>query len=192
MIFKALAEVLSATAAAAEEAAAVAAVVAATSATDVEAAAGEKDSASKTAHMVASSTMLKAKRLKPLLGCLSATIKADEGKGSLSGLKTEARAMRAALEKVGEASASLAMQLLCGDVAGELDVIEAASTGGDNDADEKGVEHKKKKKKKRGDDAGDDDDKASPKPKRKAKTVTDEGEVKGKTSSKKKRRESKG
>lgn len=193
-IFKALADVLSTTAAAA---AAVAATTGAASATDVKDAT-EKGTAPKTAtKTTASSTMLKAKRLKPLLGCLSATIKADEGVGSLSGLKTEARAIRAALEKVGEASASLPMQLLCGDVASELDVVDEGPTG-DSGVDENGVEHRKKKKKR--------EDKASPKPKRKATSVDspavsgsgaadggDEGEGKGKkTSSKKKRRDSKG
>lgn len=198
-IFKALADVLSTTAAAAAEAAAVTAATGAASATDVKDAT-EKDTTSKTASQTtASSTMLKAKRLKPLLGCLSATIKADEGVGSLSGLKTEARAIRAALEKVGEASASLPMQLLCGDVASELDVVDEGPTG-DSGVDENGVEHRKKKKKR--------EDKASPKPKRKATSVDspavsvsgaadgeDEGEGEGKekkTSSKKKRRESKG
>ncbi|CAM9621337.1 unnamed protein product [Scytosiphon promiscuus] len=116
----------------------------------------------------ASSTMLKAKRLKPLLACLSTTLSSvaaaaadddDESGvggntvGSLSGLGSEAKKLKAALEAVGEASASLAMQLQCGQVAQELDEAFAGMGGADDamdaDGDDVGEQQSSKKKKKK-------------------------------------------
>lgn len=84
------------------------------------------------ATTTASSSMLKSKRLKPLLGCLSSTVKAferEKGPGLLTtaGMREDAAVLRAALAAVGEASASLNMQLLCDQVAGELDIIDGKS-----------------------------------------------------------------
>lgn len=105
---------------------------------------GEKDtedsareSSKTTPNPTATSTpMLKAKRLKPLLGCLSASIKViaedsaeNDSESLLPTLYREATALRGALLAIGEASASLHMQRLCESVAGELDVL----GGGDGD-----------------------------------------------------------
>ena len=95
-----------------------------------------KKKANNAASSSSSLTMLKAKRLKPLLACLTHTIQADEGMDSLAGLTSEAQVLRTALEAVGEASASLPMQLLCGEVARGLDVFGAVEE-----------EHGQKKKK---------------------------------------------
>lgn len=122
-IFKALGDVMSI---AAKEAAASAAAAAATEKGDT-AVTGDKKPAK--ANAASSSAMLKAKRLKPILGCLSATISADKGIGALSALASEARSLKASLAAVGEASASLAMQRQCGQVAEALDAIAAAAGG---------------------------------------------------------------
>lgn len=72
-----------------------------------------------------SSNMLKAKRLKPLLGCLSATVSADseDGGGALKGMVPEVRDVKHALKAAGEACASLPMQLLCNRAVEELDRV---------------------------------------------------------------------
>ena len=218
-IVKAVGDVLSSTAAeaASSSAAAAASATAATAATaDAGASNGEKKAAPKAPANVASSTMLKAKRMKPLLACLSAAIGTADGGGDGSALfsgpkaaaASEARALRAALEAVGEASASLAMQLQCGQVAQELDAV--APAGAEQAAAAAEEDDKKKKKKKRKAEDGE----ASPKtPKRKAAQVDgpatpagagdaaaaaegEDAEAAGKSSSsskkkKKKRRESK-
>lgn len=188
-IFKALGDVFAS--AAAEAATASAATDAGEKSAEADAPPAEKGAAkttnaSKSKLNTASSTMLKAKRLKPLLGCLSATISADEGVGSLNALSAEARSLRVALNVVGDASASLAMQLLCGEVANELDAI---ATTAEEDVDMK-TEGKVKKIK----------SKSSPKTKRKVDDVgsplavaSEAGLEKVRSSSKKtkRRRESK-
>lgn len=95
----------------------------------------------KNANPPALPPMMKAKRLKPLLACLSVSIKAladgaPRGDGSkvLSGLLSEASALRSALSAVGDASASLPMQLLCESVADELDAIDVGVVEGDEAA----------------------------------------------------------
>lgn len=162
-IFKALADVLSNTAANAEAtsgAPSLADAAAEKPAGSEQEASDGKGTASKTK---ASSTMLKSKRLKPLLGCVSVIISADDGAGSLAGLAPEARKMRASLETLGEASASLPMQRLCGKVAEELDVIGTAGVGhveskGSGVGDERQTKVKRK-------------DRLSPKDKRKVQEV---------------------
>lgn len=231
-IFMALGDVLSTTA---KEAASAAAAAAAGSAAaggdadaDADAATNNGDKKRQTLHHPASSPMLKTKRLKPLLACLSATIKAaaaEEGTGTggspyslLSGLAAEALSLKTALEAVGEASASLAMQLQCGQVAEELDAIVDATggveagagagvpaVGGKEEEEGGGVaggSGKKKKRKVKGDSS------SPKKPKRKAVDDADpatpaaaagtaagreeeEGKVKDGSSSKKEKRKKK-
>eukprot|EP00903_Cladosiphon_okamuranus_P021832 g20075.t1 len=142
------------------------------------------------AGKAASSTMLKAKRMKPLLACLSAAISAaDGGEGTVSrgngfalfsgpAAASEARALRAALEAVGEASASLAMQQKCGQVAHELDAVAPAGGVGQQaeEAAQEGLQEGDKKKKKKKRKVGEDGE-ASPKtPKRKAAQVDGGGD----------------
>ncbi|CAM9169353.1 unnamed protein product [Ectocarpus sp. 12 AP-2014] len=161
-IFKALSDVMSI---AAKEAAS----SAATAATGDAAETGDKKPAK--ANAASSSAMLKAKRLKPILGCLSATVSADEGVGALSALASEARSLKASLAAVGEASASLAMQLQCGQVAQALDAIAAAGGKEENGAAEPVSEEGGSKKKKKM-------DKSSPKRKAAAEVdITPDTEV---------------
>lgn len=83
-----------------------------------------------------SSNMLKAKRLKPLLGCLSATVSAVSG-GDLKGMVSEVRDVKHALRAVAKACASLPMESLCNRAVGELDrvlkgeAVEACSEDGE-------------------------------------------------------------
>lgn len=85
--------------------------------------------------------LLKSKRLKPLLGCLSVSIAAmaepSEGTGSnsLSALRAEATSLRAALSAVAEASANLSTQRACESVASELDVIGEVEEGAEMETD---------------------------------------------------------
>lgn len=189
-IFKALGDVLSNISA--QAAAAVTKAATEEQETTVE----NGDAAPKSKAAAASLTMLKAKRLKPLLACLSATVSADEGVGSLARMTSEVQALRRTLEAVGEASASLAMQLQCGQVAQELGVLNGGGADVDDASVADAVEGREKKKKRK--------DKSSPKTKRKAEQVDSpavdgaatsvgvkggEGKVTG--SGKKKRRESK-
>ncbi|CAN0178962.1 unnamed protein product [Ectocarpus sp. 6 AP-2014] len=192
-IFKALSDVMS-----------IAAKEAASSATGDAAETGDKKPAK--ASAASSSAMLKAKRLKPILGCLSATVSADEGVGALSALASEARSLKASLAAVGEASASLAMQLQCGQVAQALDAIAAAGGKEENGAAETVSEEGGSKKKRKMDksspkrkaaaevDVAPDTEVDSP-VKTAAAAATDDDESKLKSSSskkkKKKRRESK-
>lgn len=137
-----------------------------------------KDSAGETSKTcpnpaAASLSMLKTKRLKSLLACLSVSIKAiaeasaeKDSDSLLPALSAEATALRGALSAMGEASTSLPMQRLCESVAGELDIL----GGGDGDVQvelsqtpvddlevirdgEKSAKKKKKVKKRRESDA---------------------------------------
>lgn len=95
----------------------------------VPATAGTDDASTKTKGNMTtarSSNMLKAKRLKPLLGCLSATVSA----GTLKGMVSEVRDVKRALRAVAEACASLPMESLCNRAVGELDRVMQGEDGG--------------------------------------------------------------
>ena len=119
-----------------------------------------------------SSIKLKAKRVKPLVSCLSALITAreDGGRGSMEGMLSEVRGVRRAVEAAGESSESLAVQNLCFQVAQEVGRWERAeakmANGGEMSGLVKGGDKKKKKKKQKDDDDGDRVDLSSPGAKR--------------------------
>lgn len=166
---------------------------------------GTKDAASTNAQAAnpasALPSMLKSKRLKPLLGCLSVSIKAmaepseGTGRNSLSALHAEATALNAALIAVAEASANLSTQRACESVASELHVLGQVEEGAEMETDvphsreggaaeetpDEDKRSKKKKKKSRResdaaeDEAGREETERSNSKKKKKKRASDDG-----------------